>query len=106
MIDRRRTPRYVLAAPLRGEAMPMEDVTIDEYTRDRLVVTTRTGHRADDELMVHVTTARGVESRRGRVVSSSPASVSGRLCYRVELQLCDRDGADTDQRPGARIFAR
>ena len=99
MTDRRRTPRYILDAPLRGEAMPMEDVTIESYSPDRLVVVSPSAPRLDEELMVHLTTAYGLESRRAAVVASAPVSVAGALCYRVELYLDDvlerrEDGSD------------
>ena len=87
MTDRRRTPRYVLDAPLRGEAMPMEDVIIESYSSDRLVVVSPSAPRPDEELMVHLTTSHGLESRRAAVVSSTPVTVAGALCYRVELHV-------------------
>ena len=100
MTDRRRTPRYILDAPLRGEALPMEDVTIESYSPDRLIVVSPSAHRSDEELMVHLTTAYGLESRRAAVVFSAPVSVSGALCYRVELHLTDvlerREGGNDD----------
>src|SRR5918993_1179391 len=89
MTDRRRTPRYVLDAPLRGEAMPMEDVTVENYSRVRMVVVAPSAHAPDEELVVHLTTSRGVESRRATVVSSTPISVASALGYRVELRVND-----------------
>jgi hypothetical protein len=89
MTDRRRTRRYVLEAPLRGEALPMEDVTIESCSSDRLVVVSPSAHRPDEELMVHLTMPHGLESRRAAVVSSTPVSVADTLCYRVELRLYD-----------------
>jgi hypothetical protein len=104
MTDRRRTPRYVLDPPLRGEAMPMEDVTIESYSPDRLVVVSPSAPRPHEELMVHLTTSHGLESRRAAVMSSTPVSVAGALCYRVELHVNDvlerREGG-TDGREDA-----
>jgi hypothetical protein len=100
MTDRRRTPRYVLRTPLRGEAMPMEDVTIVSYSLDRIVVVSPSSHRVEDELMVHVTTATGLASRRGTVLSSTAVSLDGVLCYRIELRTTDVDGDGVDRRDG------
>jgi hypothetical protein len=89
MTDRRRTPRYVLGAPLRGVAMPMLDVTVEQVSGDRLVVISPATHPADEELMIHMRTADGLRSYQARVVSSSPVSVGGTVCFRVELRVAD-----------------
>jgi hypothetical protein len=100
MTDRRRTPRYVLGPPLRGEAMPMEDVTIESYALDRMVVVSPSLHRVEDELMVHVTTATGLTSRRGTVLSSTAVSRDGVLCYRIEMRTTDVNGDGVDRTDG------
>lgn len=87
MTDRRRTPRYVLGAPLPGNAMPMLDVTVEQISGDRVVVVSPSAHRADEELMIHMRTADGLRSHQTRVMSSSPVSVAGTVCFRVELRV-------------------
>ena len=89
MKDRRRTSRYVLATPLSGDAMPMEDVTVEEYTRGHVVVITPSVHPVNEELIMHVSTSDGLQSRRATVQSSTPVSVAGALHYRVELRVDD-----------------
>lgn len=87
MTDRRRTPRYVLGTPLSGDALPMEDVTIEDYSPGRMVVICASPHLADEELMIHVTTSNGLHSSDARVLASTPVSMAGALCYRVTLRV-------------------
>jgi hypothetical protein len=89
MSDRRRSPRYVLSNPLSADAMSMQDVTVESFSPARLVVTSQHAHAINEELTVHLATASGLESHRTRVVSRSPVSVGGALCYRLELQPDD-----------------
>lgn len=95
MVDRRRTPRYLLDTPLPADAMPMQDVMVELFSGDRLVVVSLTPHAPHETLMIHMTTAGGHASRRARVVSSSPTSIGGTLCYRLELCVAK----DTDRPP-------
>ena len=90
MTDRRRAPRYTLDTPLVGDAMPMQDVTVERFSGDRLVVISLSTHTADDEVMIHISTPDGLASHRARVISSHPTSVAGTLCFRLELRV---DGA-------------
>jgi hypothetical protein len=71
--------------PLAGEAMPMQDVTVEEYSDGRVVLISPSAHQPDEELVIHLTTAAGLESHAARVVASSPVSVGGTLCFRLEL---------------------
>ena len=87
MRDRRRTTRYVLGEPLRGDAMPMEDVTVEKIAGERVVVISPSAHALDEQLMIHMTTADGLQSLPARVVASNPISVGGALCFRVELRV-------------------
>jgi hypothetical protein len=87
MADRRRTPRYVLDTPLRADAMPMEDVTIEEFSGDQLVVISPSAHESQEDVMIHMTTGQGLTSHTARVMSSRPVSVAGTLCFRVELRV-------------------
>src|SRR5687768_9524996 len=61
MRDRRRTPRYILGTPLSGDALPMEDVTVERYSKRRIVVFSQTAHDQDEQLMIHVSTTGGVQ---------------------------------------------
>lgn len=65
----------------------MHDAIVEQLSGDRLVVTSQTPQAVDDALIVHVTTADGLESRRATVVSSNPVSVSGSVHFRVEMRL-------------------
>ena len=96
MTDRRRTPRYLLAMPLSGDAMPMRDVTVEEYSDGRVVLTSPSAHQPDEELVIHMTTRAGLESYAARVVASSPVSVGGTLCFRLELCVKDREPSRGD----------
>jgi hypothetical protein len=85
MTDRRRTPRYVLEQPLVAHAMPMQDVIVEEFTGDRLVVVSLDKHVVDDDLLVYLSMPHGLERYRAKVTSSTPVSVGGKLCSRLEL---------------------
>ena len=87
MSDRRRTPRYVLSTPLEGELMPMQDVMVELFCANRLVVRSLSGHAPDEELMIHIAMPDGLASHRATVVSSTPISVAGTVCFRLELQV-------------------
>ena len=87
MSDRRRTPRYVLGNPLVGDAMPMQDVIVESLSGDRLVVISQSAPPVDEELMVHLSTRGGLETRPATVVASDPTSVAGTVCFRLELRL-------------------
>ena len=87
MTDRRRTPRYVLETPLHGNAMPMEDVTVEQFSEGRAVVIAPSAHQPEEEMVIHLTTAEGLRSHEAKVVSSSPVSFGGSLCFRVELRV-------------------
>ena len=95
MTDRRRTPRYVLEQPLAAHAMPMQDVMVEEFTGDRLVVVSLDKHVVDDDLLVYLSMPHGLERYRAKVTSSTPVSVGGKLCSRLELLIgaLDRDEA-------------
>jgi len=91
MTDRRRTPRYVLETPLAGHAMPMQDVMVEHFSGDRLVVVSLDKHVVDDDLLVYLTMPHGLERYRAKVVSSTPVSVGGKLCSRLELLIAAVD---------------
>ena len=79
--------------PLQGDAMPMQDVTVEECSDGRAVVIASSAHHPSEELMIHLTTTAGLESYPARVVSSSPVSVGGALCFRLELCIDDDDSS-------------
>ena len=87
MSDRRRTPRYVLEQPLGGDAMPMQDVMVEDFSDDRLVVVSLDTHAVDDELLVYLSMPTGLERYRATVTSSTRVSVGGKLCCRLELHV-------------------
>ena len=87
MLERRRSPRYELAEAIPGEAMPMQDVIVERYAGDRLVVIAHDNPARDEQLMIHMTTTEGLASHRAEVVASHPIAVAGSLCYRLELQI-------------------
>lgn len=87
MSDRRRTPRYVLETPLAGDALPMQDVTVESFSGNRLVVISQSSHSPDEELMIHIAMAGGLQSRRAKVISSMPICLAGTLCFRLDLRL-------------------
>jgi len=91
MIDRRRTPRYVLETPLAGHAMPMQDVMVEDFSDDRLVVVSLDTHAVDDDLLVYLSMPNGLERYRATVTSSTPAAVGGKLCCRLELRITPID---------------
>jgi hypothetical protein len=91
MSDRRRTPRYVLGTPLAGDAMPMQDVIVELFSANRLVVRSLTSHTLDEELMIHLAMPDGLASHRAKVISSTPISVAGTLCFRLELRVDARE---------------
>ena len=98
MTDRRRTPRYVLEQPLPAHAMPMQDVMVEEFSGDRLVVVSLDRHAVDDDLLVYLSMPHGLERYRAKVTSSTPVSVGGKLCSRLELLV----GALDNDEPGER----
>jgi hypothetical protein len=87
MSDRRRAPRYVLGSPLAGDALPMQDVVVERFSANRLVVISPSTHTQDEELMIHIAMPNGLATHRANVISSKPISVAGTLCFRLELRL-------------------
>ena len=69
--------------------MPMEDVTVEQCSDDRVVVISPSAHQPEEELMIHMATSAGLQSRGARVLSSTPVSVAGALCFRLELGVGD-----------------
>jgi hypothetical protein len=67
--------------------MPMEDVTVEQYSGERIVVISRSAPGADEELVIHLAACGGLQSRTATVVSSTPVSVAGALCFRIELRM-------------------
>jgi hypothetical protein len=72
--------------PLPGDAMPMRDVTVEQFDNGRAVVISRSAHPPDADLVIHIPTRAGLSSQRVRVVSSSPVSRGGALFFRIELR--------------------
>ena len=93
MTDRRRTPRYTLEQPLTGDAMPMQDVMVEEFSDDRLVVVSFDTHAVDEEMLVYLTMPHGVERYRAKVTSSTPVSINGKLRCRLEMCVTPEDDA-------------
>jgi hypothetical protein len=91
MTDRRRAPRYVLETRLTGDAMPMEDVMVEHFSGDRLVVVSLDTHAVKEDLLVYLAMPHGLETHRATVMSSTPVSVGGQLCCRVELCITDAE---------------
>jgi hypothetical protein len=89
-MDRRRTRRYVLETPLRGNIMPMHDVTVEQFSEDRAILISTSGHMPDEKMIIHMTTPQGLQSHPATVVSSSPVSYGGSLCFRIDLRMDDR----------------
>ena len=87
MTDRRRTPRYVLENPLAGDAMPMQDVMVEDFSGDRLVVFSLDNHVVDDDLLVYLSMPHGLERFRATVASSTRVSMGGKLWCRLELRV-------------------
>ena len=88
MTDRRRSPRYKLISPLRGDALPLQDVIVEARSGVQLTVISRSAHRVDDTLVVHIATPLGKPvSHSVRVVSSTPVVISGVISFRVQLAL-------------------
>ena len=87
MADRRRTQRYILGTPLSGDVMPMHDIVIEAFSGTRVTVLSPSDHDVNEDLMIHVSTGGGLESRRATVISSTPTSSSGTLHYRLELDV-------------------
>ncbi|OLC40020.1 MAG: hypothetical protein AUH43_27500 [Acidobacteria bacterium 13_1_40CM_65_14] len=98
MSDRRRAPRYVLESPLAGEAMPMQDVVVERFSENRLVVISPSSHTQDEELMIHIVMPNGLASHRANVITSQPISVAGTLCFRLELHLDAAEPFSHDER--------
>ena len=93
MTDRRRTPRYLLEQPLSADAMPMQDVMVEAFNGDRLVVVSLDRHPVDDDLLVYLSMPHGLERYRAKVMSSTPVSIGGKLCSRLELEVAALDAA-------------
>ena len=96
MSDRRRAPRYVLTTPLQGQARPMQDAVVEQFSGDRLVVISSAARRPNDELMVHLTTPEGVATYPARVIASSPVSVEGTMNFRLELRVSGSPAAEQE----------
>jgi hypothetical protein len=97
MSDRRRMQRYVLGTPLTGAIMPMHDVVIEKLEGERITVLSPTAHDDNEDLMIHVATASGLESHRTRVISNTPTSSGGTLQYRIELRIFEEAREEGDE---------
>jgi hypothetical protein len=82
----------VLATPLPGDAMPMRDVTVEQFSSGRAVVISPSAHQPDERLVIHMTTREGPRSHPATVVSISPVSRGGALRYRIELRVDEKSG--------------
>ena len=91
MTDRRRTPRYVLEKPLTGDAMPMQDVMVEDFSDDRLVVVSLDTHAVDEDLLVYLSMPNGLERYRAKVTSATPVSIGGKLRCRLEMRVTPAD---------------
>jgi hypothetical protein len=91
MLERRRTPRYELGEMLPADAMPMQDVVVERFADDRLIVIAHSAPTPHEQLMIHMATSEGLASRHAEVISSHPITVAGAMCYRLELQLGPAD---------------
>lgn len=98
MSDRRRTPRYELGTPLAAAVMPMQDVMVESFSGNRLVVISISTHAVDEELMVYLAMPHGLASHRAKVVSSTPVSVAGKLSCRLELRVDAADPLSGEER--------
>ena len=96
MSDRRRATRYVLTTPLPGQARPMQDAVVEQFSGDRLVVISSSARRLHDELMVHLSTPEGVATYPARVMASSPVSVEGTMNFRLELRITGSPAVEHD----------
>ena len=65
----------------------MQDVTVERFSGDRVIVVSSAAHAIGEELMIHMAHADGAASRAARVVTCRPVSVAGKLSYRLELQI-------------------
>ena len=87
MADRRRAPRYILHTPLRGQARPMQDAVVEQFTGDRLVVIAPSARRPYEEVLVHLATRNGTASYTAQVVDSRPVTLEGTVNFRLELRV-------------------
>lgn len=97
MSDRRRAQRFVLGTPLSGDIMPMHDVVIEKLDEQRLTVLSPSAHNVGKELMIHVSTATGLESHRTKVISTTPTSSGGALHYRLDLSIHQDELSESDE---------
>jgi hypothetical protein len=67
--------------------MPMQDVFVETFSENRLVVISPSAHSADEELIVHVAMSHGLETHRATLISSEPISVAGTVAFRLELRV-------------------
>jgi len=63
----------------------MQDVMVEEFSGDRLVVVSLDRHLVDEDVLVYLSMPHGLERYRAKVASSTPISVGGKLCSRLEL---------------------
>ena len=80
--------------------MPMQDVTVEEIDDSRVVVIAPSAHQPDEQLMIHMATGGRLQSHAATVVSSTPVSLGGAVCFRVELRVQDEDLPPHERNPG------
>lgn len=69
----------------------MHDIVIEALSGTRVTVLSPSDHDLDEELIIHVSTGDGLQSRRATVISSVPTSSAGALEYRLELSVAAAD---------------
>ena len=74
--------------------MPLQDVTLEHFAGGRAVVIAPSPHCPDEEVVIHLRTAVGLQSQPATVVASAPVTVAGSLCYRIELRVRDQGDAE------------
>ena len=62
---------------------------VESLSGTRLIVIAPSSPSVDEELVIHLAMADGLESRRATLISSHPISMSGNVSFRLELRLED-----------------
>ena len=87
MRDRRRTQRFEVWQPLKGDVTSMQDVVVERMDGDVVTIVSLTAHEPGQPVVIHVTTSEGLQSRRTNVLSSTPIAVGASVQFRVELRI-------------------
>ncbi len=92
MQDRRQSTRFVLSRALEGLLKVLDNVVVERYVGDEIVVLASIGAKPKEMLTVDRLVAGNSSRVEVRVIESGPAVVDGQLKHRIRLRVNGNGG--------------